>query len=282
MKLFSKKPKNQAASLEELLSEAKVPHFSRAVMQLLRLLRNPESETEEIVQIAQWDPNLVLKMLRTVNSAAYGIRHQITSVPQAVAFLGRGQMESLVLGLAVRNALPEKASPSFDSRRFWETAGWRASLSRLLATRLHPGEADDYFLYGFLQDVSLPILAQAIPDQYDALLGEWLDHDGTSLQELERESFGWDHCEAGARLANHWELPEKLRLAICDHHDHESGAQGRVAVDLVAYLRESDVDTGVELLQKQAVDRYQLPQPWVEDAIRQAQEEGKELAELLE
>ena len=42
---------------------------------------------------------------------------------------------------------------------------------------------------------------------------------GGSLEELERETLGYDHAEIGARMAEAWELPESLIEAIAGHHE---------------------------------------------------------------
>jgi HD-like signal output (HDOD) protein len=270
------------ASLNALVDEANLPPFPGSVMRMLKVLRDPDSSLEEVVEAAQCDPGLILRMLSMVNTAAYGIRQEIRSVSQAVAFMGRAKLESLVVTLAVQDLLPKKPSDAFDSQRFWRAAAFRASLAKLLAERLHPGETEEYFLYAFLQDMGLPVLASAQPEQYDTILRKWLSPAAPPLHELEQETFGWNHSNLGARLAEHWNLPAALRQAIAVHHHHDSGAEGRSAVDLVAHVREYEEDDGVDHLIRQGMDRYQLPQPWLEDRVAEARDRSQELVRVME
>ena len=281
LKIFQKKPKEPRDTLA-VFAEAKIPEFNTAAVKLLRVIRDPESGPGKIAEIAQWDPAMVLKMLKVVNSAAYGIRHEIASVAQAVTFLGRTQLESLVISAAVQGLVPAKPCPAFDAQRFWRTAGWRAALCRLLAKRLDANKADQYFLFGLLQDVSVPVIAQQLPERYDEVLSTWLQDQTVTLHELEQDQFGWDHSQVGESLADHWDLPASLRQAIAEHHLHDSGAGGRPALDLVAFIREGDVDTSIELLVRHGSQRYRLPEPWLVDIAREAHEKGAELAELME
>lgn len=265
--------------LSEVLESCEVGHFSTAVMQTLQTLRDPESTSDDIARIAQWDAGLVLRVLRMVNSAAYGLRREINSVPQAITFLGRSRLESLVVSLAVKDMLPSTPCSAFDATRFWRTAARRASLARLLAERIHPGESEKYFLYGLLQDMGLPVVAKAMPEQYDTMLGEWLGNDETGLHEIELRTLGWNHAEAGKLLANHWQLPTALAQAISTHHQVE-GARP-TAVCLVSFVREDNAPTGMEAMIRGAQEHYDLPRPWLDELVDKAEEESAELADVI-
>jgi len=116
------------------------------------------------------DPGLVVRVLKTVNSAAYGLRRSVDSMQHACSLMGRSHLESLVLSLPIREVLPDSPSPGFEAGRFWTTAFRRASLARLLAARFNPSRQAQCFTAGLLLDMAVPLLAQA---QARAMARSW-------------------------------------------------------------------------------------------------------------
>ena len=113
--------------LQEVLKDYELQPFPRAVMEVLRALRDPELDAEALAARVEADPGLVVQVLKTVNSAAFGLRQPVESVGHALAMMGRSRLESLVLALAVRDALPTVNRGAFESGRFWTAAGVEAS-----------------------------------------------------------------------------------------------------------------------------------------------------------
>lgn len=64
--------------------------------QLLKELHDPLVSFDQLEQIIQRDVSLSYKILKYVNSAAMGIRTKINSVRQALAMLGRSNMEKFI------------------------------------------------------------------------------------------------------------------------------------------------------------------------------------------
>jgi len=256
-----------------------VPAFPSSVTRVLDALRDPESSLAEIAEAIAWDPGLVVRLLKTVNSAAFGLRRQVDSCQHAVSFLGRANLESLLLGLAVERALPPGKAPGFDPRQYWRSAARRASLARLVAERLEPTTQAESFTVGLLQDLAVPVLAHARPDEYGPLLARWR-RSGERLDELERQAFGWCHAELGATIADAWELPESLVAGIRNHHGQASG-KVHAAVHLVAQLPESDSLDAIESLVETARSGYGLTPEWTRDALRKSGEQASELVELM-
>ncbi|MFB9376148.1 EAL and HDOD domain-containing protein [Kineococcus gynurae] len=66
-------------------------------LRLLRALSGNEATTDEIAKLVASDPGLSLRVLRTVSSAAYGARQEITSLRQSIVLIGRRQLSSWVV-----------------------------------------------------------------------------------------------------------------------------------------------------------------------------------------
>ena len=279
MKLF--KRDRAKKRLKDLLQGEEPPTFPKSAMKLMRLLRDPETEMSVIGEALEWDPRLVLRVLKTVNSAAYGTARKIDNISHAVSMMGRTQLEQIVLGVVVKDNLPRASTPGFDAQRFWQTAFFRATIGRAIANRLHPSLQAQSFTGGLLQDMAVPLLAHARPDEYGAILREWHGSGEAQLHKLEKEVLGFGHDEVGAHLSVEWELPETLSTIIGNHHSHDLGDDELPpAMRLVSIHRETERDLGLEALLEEARN-YSLDPDWIMGAVETSDAQATELAKSL-
>ncbi|MCA9620405.1 MAG: HDOD domain-containing protein [Myxococcales bacterium] len=263
--------------LVESLGDLSLPAFSAATMNTLRLLRNPDATPDRIAASIEINPGVVVRMLQMVNSAAYGLVGRVDRVAHALNLLGRGQVESLVVALAVKGSL-DKAAKGAATAGFWRAAAERASLARGLAALLHPERQSESFVAGLLQDMAVPLLVRAQPEGYEPLVRRWLTGPG-ELDDLERAHYGWDHSEIGACLAAHWELPQSLAQAIGGHHDDDDSIPP--AVYLASYVKQSRGGRDLEPMVYTARDRFGVAEDRVVDTINEAWARAESLASLL-
>lgn len=268
-------PKRQ---LKKVLGEYELPSFPDILLSALQQIRDPRSTPASVSGILTADPGMSVKILRTVNSAAFSLRRKIESVEDAIALLGMSTVESLVLSMAVRDALPSGKSRGFQSVRFWQTAARRAVTARALARILHPAREMESFTAGLLQDMAVPMLADRYPVEYGNVLQAW--HEGEEdLSSLEQAAFGWDHAEVGSWICSEWDFPETLAADIGGHHkgpDEEPRALD--AVSLVSVLREEKEDHGIEQLKQRAAERHGLTHETMETIVTESFEKAAEVS----
>lgn len=274
--------KSGGRELKRIVRDSELPHFPQVVLRILKRLRDPEADFAEIAQSLQWDPGLVVQILRTVNSAAYGVSARIEDVRHAVSFMGRSQLEQLVLAIAVKDSLPSGPAPGFLPGRFWRAAAFRAALARSFAQKLHPARNAESFTAGLLQDMAIPVLAHARPKEYGAVLDAWHGGGAACLQDLEQHTFGWCHAQVGGLLGKAWDLPDSLVVAIELHHKHEYTDQEVLpAMRLVSCLRETQDEHGIDALVEDARADYGLDPDWTREVITACREQSLELASSL-
>ena len=122
--LFSPKEK-----LKSALNGFELPVFPRVATEVLADLRKPDFDMRRAgVQLAS-DAGLSIAILRHVNSAAFGLRHPVKAVEHAVNFLGRAQLESVLIAVAVKGALPSTRQGPFVPEKFWSDGQRRAYLA---------------------------------------------------------------------------------------------------------------------------------------------------------
>src|SRR3989337_811087 len=80
------------ARLEELDA---LPSLPTVVVDLLNLLQSDDTADSEIVALISQDPGLTARLLKLANSAAMGLRMQVTSIQRAVPLLGRDRVRQI-------------------------------------------------------------------------------------------------------------------------------------------------------------------------------------------
>jgi len=195
----------------------RLPPFPPAAARLIGLLADPDVPLDQVARILKTDAVLSAEVLRLANSPLAGARYPVGSVLQALSLLGLRRVTSLVLTLNVTRLVGPGAHSGLAR------TCWRHNLATALAAKAFAGafdvDADEAYTAGLLHDAGRLALLATDPDQYERIVAQ----DG-DLCESERACFGIDHCEAGAWLIHHWNLPAAFAEAAFAHHTPLEGA----------------------------------------------------------
>jgi HD-like signal output (HDOD) protein len=257
--------------LRQALAREELPTLPSGHLRILAALRSDAALPDIGRQIGA-DPALTTTLLRTVNSAAFGLKKRVSSPAHAASLLGRSPLESLVLGVVVARSLPR--TRGFDHRAFWRLSAQRAATARALADLVDPRSRDISFTAGLLQDLALPLLFAARPTLYARLLAE--SADGTTLVDAETSTVGFDHAEVAGWLAETWRFPDELHRAIAAHHLKDCAS---VPVALSAILHGAPADP--DQLVSAATTRFALRADDVAGAVQTGLSDGDELARVF-
>ena len=274
--------KDPRRELKKLLDDFELPHFPKAAMYILEGIRDPNTPTFEIARRVAADPGIHLRVLKTVNSAAFGLPKKVTNIEHAVALLGRARLESLILPLAVKETLPRFKAKCLHQKLFWLGAARRGSLARQIAQVLNPVSHVEAFSAGLLQDMAIPVIMHLKEKIYCPTLETWNVEKEVRLDELEKRELGFDHQDIGALMAEEWNLPEYLLTAVSSHHHYEEGKDP--AVYLVSHLRYREDPTETpeaEIIVEEAYDKFNLAKDSTLMMIKRAYQEAEELAQIF-
>lgn len=121
--------------------------LNREVM--LRLIKGliEGEELEKIAQIISLDPNLSARLLKFINSPYFGLRKEIKSIVQTVAYLGYKNLKDYIFVLLTSSFLKNK------SREEMKNVIKFAYILRELADKLLPEHADEAYMVGILEPV---------------------------------------------------------------------------------------------------------------------------------
>jgi len=147
----------------EILSQREVPAFKGNLLRILAEIHAEEFDFGRLEDLIKREPSLVLRLLRYVNSAAFGWSSKIGSIRQAMALLGEDEMRRW-LTLAT---LPALASDRPEE--LVRTAMLRARACELLAIEAGlAGRSLDLFLTGMFSLLET-IIGRPLKDLLDEL-----------------------------------------------------------------------------------------------------------------
>ncbi|MHC4406423.1 MAG: HDOD domain-containing protein [Planctomycetota bacterium] len=200
----------------KLFDKIDVPSLPEAATRLLKAFGAEVPDMSELNRLITGDVGLSTKILSTVNSAYYGVRHKVSSVQQAISLLGIKRIRSLTVAFVVSQRLPAKAA-GFNRLAFWQSSIQRGVFAQQLAAIIAPGTEDEAFTGALLQDMALPILLSRWSTHYLPVV-ELAESSERPLYEVENERLSWNHAQAGAWMARNWGLPDVLVCCVGLHH----------------------------------------------------------------
>lgn len=200
-------------SLSELMESASLPTMPAVAVQIIALVQRDDLDIDVLADTIMRDPALAARVLKTANSGFYGRPRSVTRVRDAVMVLGLRSVKTLALGFSLVGNMRRGAGKGFDHTEIWQRSLLAAAGARTIANRAGYNCADEAFLGGLLHLIGVVAMEQVLGQPFHAV-AEAAQGDLGRQRALERERFGFDHAEAGAALAEKWNLPEALVMAI--------------------------------------------------------------------
>lgn len=178
---------------------------------LLRLLEVGEFErfsAHELSQAVGSDTSLTAHVLRLANSAFCGVPRRVSTVRDAVVFLGFRAVRSAALACCLAEVLPAPSPEVLDRRAVWQFSVTVGLLAEVLA-RAEGAHTDTAFIGGVLQSVGRLALAEQRPQEFTRTL-ELARRDGVPLVDAQRRALGYTDAELGRQIVRRWGFPGAL------------------------------------------------------------------------
>ena len=273
----------------ETIMTGQLPALPQSAMQLLQVSKDPENGPNEFAVPIEADPGLTSQVLKFVNSSYFGFSREIATVRLAINLVGIRTIKNFALWSAVFSLVPNPKCGPLDMRRLWQDSLRRALFAREMAKQLGMSEAEEVFAAGLLQDLALPILAKELNQDYEILFIE-RDARRCRLSLLEKQRFGWDHAEAGAKFSSAWNFPEEISRLIAMHANpatlrvsrHEDPAALAVALSALLPASIDTVWQERDAFEANYIDVGGRLVPPLTEMLAQTDEEFAEFAPILE
>ncbi len=282
------------ASHEVVLKRIRdIPSLPEVVTRILEVINKPETPASEIAKLISYDPGLTTKILRMVNSAAYGFQRQISSIQHGIMILGFNTVRGLVLSASIFKLFEGQThQQGLDHKKFWEHSLGTAVAARIIANALRVPDTDDVFSAAMLHDIGKVVMDVYFAPSYqrvlqDARRKKQIFH-GLPFYELEEKHMGVTHTAIGNYLATKWKLPITITEVIEYHHRPQEAIHCQPLVYVVALANEMAVlqneKLGVyerEHFSPELLEYFDLSDEMLQDYLNQLKNEMSSAQELL-
>jgi HD-like signal output (HDOD) protein len=186
-----------------------IPMLPHVANQVLLLANDHDANAPQLAVLIEQDPVLASRVLQFANSAAYGPRYPVDSLPQAISWLGLNFLAGTAFSFSVQSGVFQVHGFEKEVQGLWAHTFVVALYGRAIAERLGHN-TDNAFLCGLLHAIGKPYVIHTVNcyQQDSGLRYPW-----AVLENVLQESY----VEAGRQLAIAWELPESVKEAIMFH-----------------------------------------------------------------
>ncbi|MFV0372375.1 MAG: HDOD domain-containing protein [Azonexus sp.] len=203
--------------IASLLKGVDIPPRPAILTELDKELRKETPSTSELVRLITSDVALSGHIMQVANSPAFSGAMPLSSINQALQFLGTRSIFSMVVARLLRAALDSNLGGGLE--RFWESSTLTANLCAEIADRLRCLPVDTAYTFGLFHDCGIPLLMRRFPQTKSVLMQANAAEDGKFTQ-VEDRLLGTNHAVVGYFLARRWRLPDEVAQAILHHHDY--------------------------------------------------------------
>jgi HD-like signal output (HDOD) protein len=216
-----------------------LPRLPSVVPQLMRSLRNDDSDSRALAELIGRDAVLVGEIVRVANSAFFKTSRPVTSLPQAITLLGQDGLRRVVMQLVMRPILRTNmgGASQHAGERLWEHAERCARACIYLGRNVcDPFEA---FLAGLISQTGAQTILLELEEQNDTRATALSRPLVAALaQQIERLSL---------HAARHWAFPSRVVQALAERADPaDAGARTPLGRALLSASRVAMLDVLIE------------------------------------
>ena len=174
-----------------------VPPFPAVAHRVLGLVGQEDISIRDLGKVVQMDPSFSAELLRFANSALFGVRREVKSLPQAIAVVGTDRLRTIATFIAM-NRMVNPALRMEALRKVWIHSLVTALIAEE-ASRVSGIARDSAYTAGLLHNLGTLGMMCAFPAEYSRML-EVSNDFGFDLLQTERDLFR-DRSLRGRRLS---------------------------------------------------------------------------------
>lgn len=247
---------------EVVQNVGEIAMLPQVVMKVLDMTNNPRATAQDLEDVIGQDQGLTSKVLTLANSSYYGLPRRVSSLREAVMFLGFRAVRNIAMTASCYNMFIGKSdSQSLLKRRIWKHSVDTSLLTRLVCAYASEVVPDEAFAAGLLHDIGKTVLEQYYPQAMMQVV-QTAERLGIRQHEAEEQILGFNHADVAFALAMQWNLPVALSEALGFHHSVAASATAPLLVAVVALS--SDIANFLEEAPDQPLETWRFN----EDALR--------------
>ena len=187
--------------------------------QILALAEDPDTPLVEIADLIMNDPVMTANLLKTCNSAYFGLNRKVDSIREAIVYIGLDYIVRLVMLNSVsKNFSKPSIGYGLGEGQLWRHAVAAAHIAKSLAKQFGLNSSR-HLLYtaALIKDIGKLILGRFVAFSFEEI-NILVQSKGFSFNEAEKKIIGMNHEDLGALVGEKWKFSERLIFMIRHHH----------------------------------------------------------------
>lgn len=211
--------------IEEIVAHAgQIAVLPQVVFKIMELSGSETATATDLERAISVDPGFSAKVLSQVNTAYYSLPTTVTSIKDAIMFLGLSNVRQLTMSLGVFDAFFGKNDKgSLRKRTWWKHSVDTAVAARAVAQNIRVAGIEETYACGLLHFLGKSILERYSSDTYEKVA--FLTEKGVPDVQAETHLFKCNHVQVGMAVAESWGFPEILIQGLNYHDTPEPGEQ---------------------------------------------------------
>ncbi|HEX2866355.1 MAG TPA: HDOD domain-containing protein [Ignavibacteriales bacterium] len=224
--------KRKEKSKSTLAQVYNLPSIPLVMMEVTRLLNNPNTSAIELAKVISRDQALVTKILTVANSPLYGLPRRVSTIDFAIIILGFDHIKNIVIALSMMEAFKNKSDKNLNQKNYWTHSILTASAAKRIADDLGFHFTGEAFTAGLLHDLGIPVIHKYFNSEF-LRIQDLASSGSMSYKNAQQETIGLEHQHIGNFLAQKWNLPLSLSDAILYHHTPSMAEQNQALAAIV-------------------------------------------------
>ncbi len=275
--------------LQDVLASPRLPTPPAIALRIIEMTSDPNVTPAQLTDLVQADSALSSKILKTVNSAFYGLSTPVASIKRAQIMLGLSAIKSLTLGFSLVESLGDDEPGDFDYPAFWSRSLHAAACAKAIAAKTRCMEPEEALLGGLLQDVGMVILHRTLGQPYDeAIKGAEGLH--RKISAIELAEFDITHPLVASTFAERWRFPATLITSVRYHEQPTAAPKAHqkpvrcigLASLGASVLTEAEPAAALRAYLSKAQSWFALQAAEAEAILEEASSGAREFSKLLE
>jgi putative nucleotidyltransferase with HDIG domain len=206
----------EVEGFRKTMATTALPSRPGVYMELNQVLADPDWQPHQVSAVIERDVAMSAKVLQLANSALFGLTSTVTSVRDAVMYLGVDTIRSLALTAEAFGKVAPRGSAEFSLDAFQAHA---MLVARITASILPAGRTQqEAVTAALLHDIGKLVLVSDGGRRW-AQLHDPARQRHVPMHLVEEETDGVTHAHVGAHLLSLWGLPDGIVEAVAHHHD---------------------------------------------------------------
>lgn len=174
-------------ALQTLMKEiGKLAPIPAVTNQLLAVVDHPDASMEDIANVIQYDPMITATVIKTCNSAYFGLNNPVESIKDAVNMLGTDQVIELALIKSGAKALSgSQKGYGLGHGDMWKYSVSSAVVAKQVAAKLSLNNKNTVFTAALIKDIGKVILEKHVSGAAEKI-NDLVKNKGYSFREAEK------------------------------------------------------------------------------------------------